>query len=694
LIRLFVAILFFLFQQSAIAAICTSETSDGKLLLPDDRVNQAYHGEEVVILVNCDNRGAAESQDFYLRFHYPVLDSIKIYAINADGTSTFLEDIGDWVPANRRTTNVRKPTFKLAVSSHSITRFKVAVSSAGSLQLSHELLPANEFIKVVEREAFILAIYYGIVFALIGYNLFLFVQTRRVVFGLYVLYLFTYVVFMANMDGISHLYLWNDHVWWSNFSTNIIIPIFLAFMLWFSGQFLRVGANSEKIFKTCLYLGIAMTAYAALAFFLPYRTTSIIGALLSVFTIFLLIALGLWTSIKHAIARYYTVAWSCLFLGMLIIVMRNLGIVPGSTLADYAMHIGSGSEAILLSLGLGSYIRSVEKEKLLFEKKAGSLTIASNSMQNLAHDIKNQLAVFELMSRVKTWEEHLEWTPTMSRAIERVHAIVDEFKGDLEDVPLRIRQDFLDIASIAAEANWTFGSENSAILAESETDSYQIMIDKISLERSILNLVTNAIEAGAHQVTIKSETTDSTLLLSVIDDGPGVPDSMQSNLFQRGNSFGKTGGQGIGLFNVRTIVAGHGGTIRYRRENGLSYFEMVLPNLISTDSKTAAEDEVVTNTYVYSTQRSVLISVSRIDRQEAVCAALANYPLKIYFHDSEEIRPSLVFTDCHKQMDRYLVMGVPIVMENGKDDPNKIAKQIIRRLLGQYHVKKSRTDHL
>jgi signal transduction histidine kinase len=680
--RFLLAIVFLLFQQSGIAAICTSETSDGDLLLPDERVNHAYHGKEAFILVTCDNRHSNQSQDVYLRFHYPVLDSIKIFAVNENTSPAFIEDIGDWVPSDSRTTNVRKPTFKISMGSHELKRFEVAISSEGSLQLSHEFLTANDFVRAIERETFLLAIYYGIVLALIGYNLFLFVQTRRIVFALYVLYMFFYAIFMANMDGISHLYLWKDHLWWSNFSTNIIIPIFLAFMLWFSGQFLRVGQHSEKIYKTCLYFGIAMATYGGLAFFLPYRTTSIIGALLSVFTIFLLIVLGLWTSTKHEIARYYTIAWSCLFLGMLIIVMRNLGLVPGSTLADHAMHIGSGAEAILLSLGLGSYIRTIEREKILFEKRAGSLTLASNSMQNLAHDIKNQLAVFELMARVKSWEEHLEWTPTMTRAIERSRAIIDEFKRDFDEISFQIQPDFLNIGSIASEANRTWGSENVSIVADSQTDHIQLMIDRMSLERAIFNLVTNAVEAGSRQVKIASRAVGPNVVISVTDDGPGVPDSLHGILFQRGSSFGKPGGQGIGLYNVKSIIAGHGGTIRYRRDNELSKFEMTLPNVFFKSS----QNYVAIEANLKPSQKSILVSVSRQDRQDALCAALANYPLKIYFQDPKDTVPSLVLTDQHDHMDRFLAMGIPIVMENGKDDPVKIARQIFRRLIGRSNV--------
>jgi hypothetical protein len=210
------------------------------------------------------------------------------------------------------------------------------------------------------------------------------------------------------------------------------------------------------------------------------------------------------------------------------------------------------------------------------------------------------------------------------------------------------------------------------------------MIDKIALERSVFNLITNAIEAGAHLVTIQSKAESNNLIVSVIDNGPGVPDSMLAKLFQRGQSFGKSGGQGIGLFNVKSIVAGHGGTIEYRRENGLSIFEMVLPGVILFEPK-AVQSSLVANSdsKEQPAQSSVLISIGSMERQEQIWAALANYPFKIYLKETQENIPSFVFTDNHEIMEKYMSIGVPIMMENGKDAPEKIARQIARRVRSQ-----------
>lgn len=315
-------------------------------------------------------------------------------------------------------------------------------------------------------------------------------------------------------------------------------------------------------------------------------------------------------------------------------------------------------------------------------------------MQNLAHDIKNPLAVFELIASTKTWEEFLSWRPEMGRAVERIHAIIAGFRKDADTMPLKIDAGFIDLQAIASDATKTLGSERLAIKADSATDGVSLRIDRVAIERTLFNLITNAVEAGASTILISSSVNGEDLTLSVADNGPGVPPEMKDKIFQRGQSFGKVGGQGIGLYNVKSIVSGHGGTVEYIRENDLSVFQIILPGTVTIQIQKGSLGDDEINQSDQPRQQSVLVSIRDIGRKEAVLSALANYPLKIYLDAQGDQNPSLVFTDDHDLMERYLLLEVPIMMENGKDAPEKVAKQIVRRVRGRSEQKQERTDHI
>ena len=102
----------------------------------------------------------------------------------------------------------------------------------------------------------------------------------------------------------------------------------------------------------------------------------------------------------------------------------------------------------------------------------------------------------------------------------------------------------------------------------------------MKLERVVLNLVNNAVEADSDFVSVASKEEGSSLVISVVDDGPGVPEEHIDSLFERGATFGKEGGTGIGLAYARHVVKGHGGEISYRRKEGLTVFEVLISEAI------------------------------------------------------------------------------------------------------------------
>jgi signal transduction histidine kinase len=83
------------------------------------------------------------------------------------------------------------------------------------------------------------------------------------------------------------------------------------------------------------------------------------------------------------------------------------------------------------------------------------------------------------------------------------------------------------------------------------------------LERALSNLVTNAFEAvGAKgRVRVLLSAAEGAALLSVEDDGPGMPAEALARLGQRGATVGKAGGSGLGLSHAREAVEAWGGRL-------------------------------------------------------------------------------------------------------------------------------------
>jgi len=88
-------------------------------------------------------------------------------------------------------------------------------------------------------------------------------------------------------------------------------------------------------------------------------------------------------------------------------------------------------------------------------------------------------------------------------------------------------------------------------------------IAPVEFRRMLSNLVNNAVEAlgdkGAVDVRLTHE--DKTIVLTVSDDGKGIPPEILAKLGQRGETHGKASGSGLGLFHARTTAESWGGSL-------------------------------------------------------------------------------------------------------------------------------------
>jgi signal transduction histidine kinase len=89
----------------------------------------------------------------------------------------------------------------------------------------------------------------------------------------------------------------------------------------------------------------------------------------------------------------------------------------------------------------------------------------------------------------------------------------------------------------------------------------EIDADRESLLRVLTNLVRNAGEADALRVTISAEREHENLVITVADDGPGLPDSVRAALFRPFVAGGRRGSTGLGLAIVHDLMRAHGGDV-------------------------------------------------------------------------------------------------------------------------------------
>ncbi|AMO62755.1 signal transduction histidine kinase [Mycolicibacterium phlei] len=109
--------------------------------------------------------------------------------------------------------------------------------------------------------------------------------------------------------------------------------------------------------------------------------------------------------------------------------------------------------------------------------------------------------------------------------------------------------------------------------------------DEARLHQVLANLLANArihTPAGTTVTTSLTETADGAVVLTVADDGPGIPAALQPEVFERfarGDSSRsrREGSTGLGLAIVAAVVRAHGGTIELHSVPGDTRFVVRLP---------------------------------------------------------------------------------------------------------------------
>ena len=219
----------------------------------------------------------------------------------------------------------------------------------------------------------------------------------------------------------------------------------------------------------------------------------------------------------------------------------------------------------------------VSEVNRLVELMQQRLVRSRNAMGNLAHALKTPLAVLQQYLEQNAGRLDGESLKQTRASLTLIQSIIDrELKRARLAGPAsggrlcHLNGELPDIVGLLQKVH-----ADKRLQFELQLGRDPIRFgDREDMLELLGNLLENAAKWGRRQVRVTAKY-DAGLVLSVADDGPGIEDSMQQALLQRGVRLDEsTSGHGLGLSIIKDIVDQYGGTLELGRSASLGGLEV------------------------------------------------------------------------------------------------------------------------
>ncbi len=206
-----------------------------------------------------------------------------------------------------------------------------------------------------------------------------------------------------------------------------------------------------------------------------------------------------------------------------------------------------------------------------------------NTLSDLAHSLKTPLAVIRGQLENTNQVSTAGLTTAVDEQITRMSAIVDH---QLKRASAKVTQatpNALNLNTIVTRLTTALNKVylNKGVHCEVHVaNDLEVLGDEADFMELIGNVVENAFKYGNTLVKVSAERFDADLVLTIEDDGPGVPTDAKRTILTRGARADTAApGQGIGLAVAVDILSSYGGSIDITDSPlGGAAFKIVLPN--------------------------------------------------------------------------------------------------------------------
>ncbi|WP_416885378.1 nitrogen regulation protein NR(II) [Marinospirillum sp.] len=216
-------------------------------------------------------------------------------------------------------------------------------------------------------------------------------------------------------------------------------------------------------------------------------------------------------------------------------------------------------------------------------------------VRGMAHEIKNPLGgirgAAQLLERALPDDQLKDYTQVIIEEADRLRNLVDRMLGPNQLPAMRLLNIHEVLERVYTLAQAEFG-DHIRLIRDYDPSLPEFYGDPEQLIQAVLNIVRNAMQAliesghtqgriilqsrAKRQFTLGAERHRLVCQVKIIDNGPGIPEGMQENIFYPMVS-GRAQGTGLGLTIAQTALQKHQGLIECTSQPGHTEFRLLIP---------------------------------------------------------------------------------------------------------------------
>lgn len=225
--------------------------------------------------------------------------------------------------------------------------------------------------------------------------------------------------------------------------------------------------------------------------------------------------------------------------------------------------------------GIGTFM-DVTERRLVTQSKDDFISIASHELKTPVTALKGSLYMLQNKRKDLSEEIKVKLVDKSVQSLNRLTVLIDELLDTrrLEKGHLKLDKKPFVLSDLFEQCRANFNHQLTRKITFGGDLHERVTADMQQIGQVMVNLINNAIKyAPESDIAIKANKLDEKeMIISVKDDGPGIPEQKRAQLFERyyradyqGQKFS---GLGLGLYICADIIKNHGGTIGVDSELG------------------------------------------------------------------------------------------------------------------------------